>query len=563
MYKKIVSLSLMFLLIGQASFLFAGNDDSEEKADEIRKKATELLRETSSLAVMLNSPSNRINFTVSTADALWGLDKNEATSMFNLAIEDVRKMISQIDAELNFASTSPTSNFPNRRGRNSRYSKINQVLSWRTSIVNSLSNRDAEWAMQFVNETSQMATNANFKRRIDQSNRGLKSRLARKIAEQDVSKAIEYGKERLSKGISNDVLNILQKIYYKDPEKGREFGEEVVSKITSTKLNRNMTWMLVRLFQSGINSNSYAEKNNAAPLFTDSSMRTIGEKLAEQVVSPTSRYRSLSNRVIQGLEKYAPQSATQVKTVIEQRRNNINNRRNRNRNRPPIPNSNRSNQINAANLQKEISQTMAKIRSKDTPKEEKVSMINDLQNKILTQTNERMMFNNLIWLSSTAKSIDENEKASEILSEAERFVNQDPKKKNDFSENRSLANAYASIDPDKTFQILENMAYRLNGVIDGYIKYMEYSNNQRVVENGELVMNNYSRQFTNYFNLSSNSLKNLAANDFNRIKDLSDKFERPEVRIATRLIIAKSLLRSNQGNSITFSSGSVRVNGRF
>jgi hypothetical protein len=131
--------------------------------------------------------------------------------------------------------------------------------------------------------------------------------------------------------------------------------------------------------------------------------------------------------------------------------------------------------------------------------------------------------------------------------------------KNDFSDNRMLADAYAGIDTEKTFQILENMAYRLNGVIDGYLKFMEYSDNKRVVENGELVMNNSSRQFTNYFNLSSTALQSLAGADFNRVRDLSDKFERPEIRVATRLIIARSLLKTGPQNNVVLTGSPARI----
>jgi hypothetical protein len=555
MYKKILSTFLALLLIGQGSVLFAKNgDDSEEKAAEIKKQVTELLRETQALTGMLNSPSNRINFTVSTADVLWDLDKDEARAMFTSAVEDVRKMISQIDSEMNFASsTNSTGNgFSNRRGnsRNNRNSKVNQVLSWRSSVVNSLSNRDAEWAMQFVEETALLATNPNLKRRIDQSNRALKSRLVRKIAEQDVTKALVYGREKLSKGVSSDVINILQKVYAKDKQKGVEFGEEVVSKLDSIKLNRSSTWMVVRLFQAGLNVEVNSGNSQNETLFSDSSMRALAGKLTEQVLQPTSRYRSFSPKVISGLEKYAPQKINQVKTVFEQRTTARTNQNN-SRGRPNLPpNGVRTNGQNNRNTISEISKLIASLNKKDIPPDEKSKIIDDTRNLILSLEDERLSLRNLIWLATTASKNKLEDKASEVLNDAERFVNPEPKMKNDFSDSRMLANAYAPIDSDKTFQILENMAYRLNGVINGYIKFMEYSDNKRVVENGELVMNNYSRQFTSYFNLSPTSLKSLVNQDFNRVKDLSDKFERQEVRVATRIIIAKSLLRANGGNSV-------------
>ena len=98
----------------------------------------------------------------------------------------------------------------------------------------------------------------------------------------------------------------------------------------------------------------------------------------------------------------------------------------------------------------------------------------------------------------------------------------------------------------------------MNGVIDGYIKFMEYSGNQRTVENGELVMGNYSKQFTNYFSLPSSSLHALAEKDLNRVRDLSDKFERPEVRIAVRLIVINGLLNAPPDRSNGFQRRNIQ-----
>jgi hypothetical protein len=413
MYKKTMSTVLTFLLIGQAAFLFAGNgDDSEEKRAEIKKKATELLRETSSLTAMLNSPSNRINFTVSTADALWDLDKDEAASMFNNAIDDVRKMVSQIDSEMNFAS-STNSGFSNRRSnsRRNQNSKVSQVLSWRSAVVNSLSNRDAEWAMQFLEETSLLATNPGLKRRIDQSNRGLKSRLVRKIAEQDVTKALAYGREKLSKGVSSDVISILQKVYAKDRQKGMEFGEEVIRKIESLKMKQSSTWMLVRMFQAGLSLQGDSANSNSEPLFTESSMRTLADKLSDQVLQPASRYRSLSTKVISGLEKYAPQKIGQVTTVFEQRSATRANRSNSSGRNSLTQNPGRTNGGTIRETMSEISRSISNLGKSEISEEEKSKIIDDTRNRILSLDNERTRLRNLILLANAARSVKLKEKA--------------------------------------------------------------------------------------------------------------------------------------------------------
>ncbi len=543
-FKKFLPVVLALVLVGQTGFVFARNgDDAEEKAAEIRKNTLELLRETAALTAMLNSPGNRINFTVSIADSLWNLDKTEAASMFNIAIEDVRKMISQTDAEMNFAAVDNTST--NRRRTST---KISQALSWRSIVVNSLANRDAEWALRFLSETEQSVTNPDFKKQIDRSSKSLKTNIARKIAEQDVTKALELGREKLSQGITGDAVNLLQKIYTKDTEKGIEFGKDILKKTESVESKRDSSWIYMRLFQYGLSAMTNTDK---PPVFDNSAMKKLAEKLAKEVTKPTSRYRGFSPEVMAGLEKYSPQSVAQVKTAFEQRTSRRSNNRSRQSTR--ISNEMRA-EINtrkdAVKMQNEINNSFKNLTSENISSDEKLKILSDLQNKIMLEGVDNLRFINLVRLSDTANSIGETKRTEQILSEAERLVNQDPKTKTEFADSRSLASSYARVDADKSFQILENIAYRLNGVIDGYIKFMEYSNDQRTVENGELVMGNHSKQFTNYFSLPSKSLYALAEKDFNRVRDLADKFERPEVRIAVRLMIVRGLLNSNQSSDL-------------
>jgi hypothetical protein len=105
-----------------------------------------------------------------------------------------------------------------------------------------------------------------------------------------------------------------------------------------------------------------------------------------------------------------------------------------------------------------------------------------------------------------------------------------------------LANAYAAVNAEKSFAILENMIYRLNDVIEGFVKVNEFSGNSRMVENGEMIMSRASQQFTGFLFISGSNLQHLAEADLARLKNLGDKFARPEFRVEIRLLIAQTLL---------------------
>lgn len=563
--KKCLSLLLLVLLLVPMNFAYVqDDDDAEKKAEKLKADAGELLRETSGMIQTLSSPTNRINFTIKSADILWKVDETEARSMFNASIDDVKRLMSQIDIEANQRSQNTTNRWGRRSSSRSRNSSRSNVYSLRSSLISALSNHDPEWAMRLVQETSQIITNKSLVKRIERDNKRLEKNIVRKIAAKDVTKALELAKEKLSKGVTSEVISLLSQIYSKDADKGADFANDILQKLKSSTLKRNQTWLIVRLFQYGLSK----VEGSKTPLFDKSSMTDLADLLATQVTNSSSRYRRLSSSVMKGLEEYSPNSAAQVKRTFEQRNAARNNRRNGSgvgaSSRGSRNTSQRSYWEQRSKFQNELNTDLNRLGEEGLSSEDKQKIINEAKDKILSIEENSFRFTNLLGLALRANVVGEKELASNILGEAETLINQDPKEKRDFSRNRSLANAYASVDADKSFVILENMVYRLNDVINGYIKYMEFSGNGRVIENNELLMNSRNRQFTNYLRISSIAMKSLAESDYNRLKDLTDKFERPEIRIELRLLLAKGLLSaSKKNNSMMFYSSPIITTSRI
>lgn len=543
MYKRLITLVLTVLLVTPMSFAFSPDDDktAEEINAELKENARELVRETAAMASTLSSPTNRINFTIKSADILWDLDEKDARVMFNNSIEDIKRLMTQLDLETNQQETSRTRSWGRGNSSNSIRSKTNQVFSMRSQLVNALANHDPEWAMRFVQETKLIFTNKKLIKRVERDNRRLEASITRKIADKDVSKAYELGREKLSKGVTSEVVSLLAKIYAKDKEKGAEFASDILQKVKGSTLSRNNTWLLVRLFQNGLNAVGAEEY----PLFDKSAMEDLAELLASQIINPKSRYRKLSSNVMSGLETYSPNSAAQIKRAFDERIAARNAKRGTS-SRTTSNNSRRRMWEERSKFQVEIAKDLNGLGNESLSDEDREKLIEQTKNKILSVEGDTYRFNALVGLATRVAGIGDTESAIDILSEAETYLRQDPKAKLDFARNQSLANAYALVDTDKSFVILENMVYRLNGVINGYIKYMEFTGSSAVVENSELIMNSRTRQFTNYLNLTKNSLKALAETDYARLKGLTANFERSEIRIETRLLIAKALLNATK-----------------
>jgi hypothetical protein len=547
MHKKIFSLLILVCLLSAAALAqTAVETEPEDERAEFKEAAAEILGEASAMVPSLASAENRLNYTVRIADLVWDLDASQARAMFQYASDELKREISRVDAALNKMANQPESEWADIGSFSETRNASNRVFQLRTSLVSALANHDAEWASRLLSETAALATNPEFAKRFEQADPALKTTIAGKIAQQDVGKALEIGRERLSKGVSYDVTALLQQIYDKDRKKGIAFGKEVVDKLKASKDSAS-SWILLGLLRQGSSSlkTAAADKSgNRAPLFDDLTMRDLAGILADSIINSPSRRTSA--QALGYIEQYAPQKAPLVKRALDARTGQTDTRRASRRG----ANGNFSSQSSSwrranearSNAQKEIMQPLEGLKAENLSDEERVKLIYEARARILAVADNSFRSANLISLAQRALSAEQDELAASLLSDAERFVNMQPKQRNDFNENRNLAAAYAAVDAEKSFAILENLIFRLNEVIDGFIKMNEFNGNSRAVESGEVVMSSASRQFTGFVSLGGASFQALAEADLERLKNLGDKFVRPEFRVETRLMIAQSLL---------------------
>ena len=548
MLKKYLSLILIVLITAPYGLSYTQQIDSSESnlsGEQLENYAREILQETSSMILSLGSPVNRISFTIQSADVLWKVNENDARSLYGSSIEDIKRLMNEIEIQSNQQSYNSASAVSNRNS--SSRSQANNFFTLRSNLLNSLAKYDPNWALAVLQETGQLFTNDRLKRRLERDNKRLESLIIKKIAENDPNKAIELGRQKLEKDVNYEVISLLTKIYQKDAAKGAEFGREIVEKLDAMNLENKHTWLVIRLFQNGV---KYAETAET-PLFENSEMRKLVELITEVITQPKNKYRNMSDSVLSEIEKYDSNSAIRIRQVIEQRNSLRTSRNNRNSQRQKTVSDWEKRRNERRQTQQNLSETLSKLNSEDSGDDEKnQTILEEARRKIMAVNDDEYRFKNLVSLAIRAANLGEQTSAGTILTEAENFTSRNLQEKKDFSNYQKLAEAYALIEPAKSFAIYEDMIYRLNSIIESYVRYMEFSGNRRAVDANELMMNNYGSQFINYLKFSPNSLKSLAASDFARTKDLADKFNRPEVRIKVRLLMANAILRASKMSGV-------------
>ncbi len=141
------------------------------------------------------------------------------------------------------------------------------------------------------------------------------------------------------------------------------------------------------------------------------------------------------------------------------------------------------------------------------------------------------------------KNTDESQKiAEDLMTEAGAFVNQTPATETDFERFLPFIAGYAEIKPEKAFGILPPVIEKSNELINAYVVLLNYHDKSYpYVEENEMIFGAQDG-YGSYSRVYGTIIKKLAENDFERTNNFIKTFQRSDVRIAAKLILAQSIL---------------------
>jgi hypothetical protein len=539
-----------------------------ELSPELKQNTLGLLQETIQLAGNFNSIENRVNYTVKASEMLWTDDEKQARISFQSAISDFLNYAGETDTEFVKIEALQT-NDQNQTSQNTSlisesfsmnkvigfYMKPSRISRLRMTIISSLSTTDPVWAYNFLIQTQQMFMSKMLADAVTSNDKYLENSLLGQIANKDVDLALELARKKLAQGFSPDLISVFAKVYQKDAAKGSTFGEELVSKLQGMKADVSVGSSALSLLRMGSSSldTITRTKSDKKPMLSSNALRNLADIIA------TSDYISTSEEIFALIEKYSPSSAakirqkTGIKSGIEPKVYTVASASSGSgrgsgsgSSNDPSRFWNSINKLTSQNFQKlsDFGKTVSSLTNKDKTDEEVLKSIEEKHQEVIAMENPDFRFAGLLVLAAQTARLEKKDLAEQYLDEARNLLNGNLKNQKDFSDNFSLANAYANVNSDKSFTILENAVFQLNDIISATIKMGEYTGGG-VVEDGELQMsaNQYSLRF---FNVSTETLKKLAEIDFERTKGLTEKFDRLEMRAESKLMIARALLNPPQ-----------------
>lgn len=554
------------LAAGQAVQAKASDDDQAA----LKKDAAVFLRDTLADVNNLRTLENRISFSAELAGLMWFYDEKEARSMYVAVFGNFRELLMRYDMQMN--------QFPSIDGDNDEsfsyrsggmFSEITDkarlmrrfqtAMAVRQQIAMSLAEHDPELAFTFYFDSVTAISNPLFQKQLEQRDKFFEVRLITEIARTNAAKATEFAIKSLDDGLNYQHLELLKKIYDKDPEKGAELASAFLSKVRSGK-SADMWLTNSFLTIAGESFEKSKGQGGKRPMLDRDGLRDLADSLAQAILDNDDEAFS-GLQYVEQVEKYNPSRAVQIRAKF---------RRSAGGRSGGASYANAANALaNAANTmantvgarnpraeqeqqerekaEKELQQNVEKLANKELPKDERDKIAAQARRILMQTPGTDKKIVGLSALATQVAKAGDKELASEIMKDARALVNPQPKTYQDFLLTWMLATGYASAEPDKAFPLLEDTIMRANETISAFIKVGEFIDVAgEMIDEGEVQVGAFGGQvvrgLTSELGMADSTLKVLAKADFKKTRDLTSRFDRSEIRILAKMMILRAVL---------------------
>ncbi len=523
----------------------------------VEKKATDLLDRVISRIANLRNPDNRIAASCAVADLLWSRDEKRARGLFDNVTKEVTSQIASIDF-----------------GDQQAYETVSSINSRRQEIVGRLARHDPELALKFLRATrfpdEGQSVAAAWERNLELS-------LSRTVAAKDPDRALQIARESLSKGLSYEIVGLLMELSQKDKAAAESLYQSVINTIKDGNLagnneSANIALNLVSSFQPPqANERLYRELLNSMIKYA------LSLNLSDPAtVQMAQNFRSNFSSLNESIEKYLPDQAPAIKDWL------------RGLTRTLDPQSQMYAELNDINQKGSVEDLLALASKYPAEMRNQVyqqaawKAMNDgdigrarqiAEDYVSDAVQRRQLLNQfesqLIWKSINANDLsearallsktlpvdqrielltriasmlmakDNKKEALQCLNEARTVIASLPNNSSRMWRQLQLANAYAAVDLDQSFGLVQGIVTHVNELVAAAVVMDGFEN--RYLKRGEWMINGGS-SLANVVSSTRNTLAQLAKFDFERAETLSDQLERPEIRLMAQLDIVQAVL---------------------
>jgi len=569
-----------------------------EKRQELERKTLVLVDEIAAGAWGLKLPENRSFVLVSAADLTWRHDEKRARALFWEALNSLNLPTAKPLADASAkdqpkkepakpAANTPTQEQVDLRSYYATYEK-------RRNFLRHVATSDLQLALDMLHATAQpppkladdgLKTADEFRPPGDTE---LEQEIATDAAVNDPKRALQIARESLSRGLTYQAGNLLFQLNQKDQNAATEFAGDIIAKLSSESLDSNMYAPIVLNQLLGLSRTDVtvavtgAENLGFRPLkLSDEQKQNLVDLLVDAVLRASAKPYLLqtARSVMQEIEQFAPERVARVKQRLAELSRSQNRELRGWTTDDSLQNATPEEMIKASrgmgDERREAIYREAVIKAVLSGRGDSLrEFINNQfedgaqRNELIDQLDEEQIglaankgqdealqkLTSLIRrkeqralamaeLAVLMEKKGRHDDAVTLLNDAQSLVKLDLR---DYKQSRALMTflfAYALVDPNKAFAIIEPFIDKTNDSISKLL-VLDKITRTGVARNGEILIEQPGIPLDFAMFKYGPGVLALAEADFNRTRAAADRFERNEVKIMARLLMAQSILKN-------------------
>lgn len=589
--------------------------ESKEEKEKLKKKLEEqalhMIDQAIGDAGGLKLAQNRALVFAIAGDLYWRFDEKRARSLFRDAANEI--LTANADAE------------KEKKESDDPYLNLVEFGGIRHQILPLVAARDADLALEILLQTRPAKVSEAMAKAAQPTNKqdgggmfnfnpdqfrvteeiALEQRFAVLAAEQNPDKAIKLIKDSLSKGISYNVLQLLQKIHKKDEKKAASLADDVIKKIIETDLTKKREdyQAAMRFLQYATNPNAPKDPKDKTFKFTDSQVKDLANKIADTLSQPSNSLEMTMAmmQTIPMLEKIVPDRAALLKQKQTEAMKNLPPEIKRLQQQQKLWNPNSTPEEILAELPKfnEFEKTQAfqslvykigqiddEARAKklieqipDEKTRERASeqfesarinrtakdgKLEDAKKLIGNLSKKKTQIQKLVALAMEyhGKNTEKDrETAAALMRDAKALINEYPEDEDEINDLMEVVKGYAVIEPALAFRMFDPIVDQINDFVQASAILSKYNKRNRNFKKGELVMQMFGGGWDNLLIYRYiTQMQMLGKADLTKMSSLADKFQRPDARTIVKLYVAQGFLREEkEGERRNFEDGGQLV----
>src|SRR5438045_1858749 len=241
---------LPLIIIAAAQPRVAAQVDEKEKAEkelakrqELEKKTLSLLDETVSAAWSLKLPENRFYVLTKAADLMWPHDEKRARGLFWEALNSLNLPGNQaLDAS---TSKNPPANDSAKASAPKTPTKeqeqiLNQyyaTVQTRHEFLRKVAQRDPQLALDMLHASRPPLPRQIAGAFLPVDETDLEQEITYAAAANDPKRGLQIAHESMAKGLTFQILSLLDQVLQKDEEAGSQLAGEIIAKLNTENFN--------------------------------------------------------------------------------------------------------------------------------------------------------------------------------------------------------------------------------------------------------------------------------------------------------------------------------------